>query len=344
MLALGGTVALADGAVRPAPATPAAAAGDGADDQGPGHGADEQGTRLMARVAGEAVPAGEATRGEYRAPAVEKALDVLEFMARQPDGLTQTEIALGLGRSIHEIYRILHQLERRGYLIRSRADRYRLSLKMFELAHMHAPVNRLVAAALPAMRKLVSVADQSCHLVVLNGLTVVVVAQADSPLPMRYSVALGARFPALETSSGAVLIAGMEADRAAETIDRIFAAGQAIGSRAEVEDRLALVRRNGCEVHASFAVAGCTNISLPVRDHTGTVAAALTVPFLPQKAARFDQAAVRAAATTAAAEISAALGAPESVQPLPAPADRQAAAQSASPGSRGRKQPRGCAG
>ena len=30
----------------------------------------------------------------------------------------------------------MHLLERRGYLARTRADRYRLSLKLFELAHM----------------------------------------------------------------------------------------------------------------------------------------------------------------------------------------------------------------
>lgn len=38
-------------------------------------------------------------RGEYRAPAAEKALDILEFMAAQGEALTQTEIANGLDRS-----------------------------------------------------------------------------------------------------------------------------------------------------------------------------------------------------------------------------------------------------
>ena len=74
-------------------------------------------------------------RPEYKAPAADKALDILEFMAGRPEGVTQTEISLGLGRSIHEIYRIIQLLEKRGYLIKTPADRYRLSLKLFELAH-----------------------------------------------------------------------------------------------------------------------------------------------------------------------------------------------------------------
>ena len=112
---------------------------------------------------------GESGRNEYRAPAAEKALDILELMADQSDGLTQTEIANGLGRSIHEIYRILLLLEKRGYIIRTQSDRFRLSLRLFELAHRHPPVNRLVECALPVMRELAANADQSCHLVVREG-------------------------------------------------------------------------------------------------------------------------------------------------------------------------------
>lgn len=248
-------------------------------------------------------------RGEYRAPAAEKALDILEFMAAQPEGLTQTEISVGLGRSIHEIYRILHLLERRGYLVRTEADRFHLSLKLFELAHMHAPVNRLIERALPFMRELAANIDQSCHLVVLKGLQVLVVLQIDSQLPMRYSVALGSQFPALETSSGAVLLAGLPRADRDQIVERILKSGEAAGERAEIDARLDEALTLGYEVRPSLVVEACTNISLPVRDHTGAVIAALTVPFLPQKAARFDRNTVFQKAAGAAEDISSALGA-----------------------------------
>ena len=252
---------------------------------------------------------GEGGRNEYRAPAAEKALDILEFMAGQGEALTQTEIASGLQRSIHEIYRILLLLEKRGYILRTRGDRFRLSLKLFELAHMHPPVNRLVECALPVMRDLAANADQSCHLVVREGHNVLVVLQIDSPLPMRYSVALGSHFPILETSSGAVLLAHQSrADRDA-IVERIVAAGEGLGTRAEIDVRLDEALKRGHEMRPSLAVDGCINISMPVRDHTGAVIAALTVPFLPQKAARFDRATVFQRAAQAAEKISAGLGA-----------------------------------
>jgi DNA-binding IclR family transcriptional regulator len=248
-------------------------------------------------------------RGEYRAPAAEKALDILEFMAAQGEALTQTEIANGLDRSIHEIYRILLLLEKRGFILRTGGDRFRLSLKLFELAHMHPPVNRLVECALPVMRELAANADQSCHLVVRENQNVLVVLQIDSPLPMRYSVALGSHFPIMETSSGAVLLAHQSPAERDAIVERIVAAGEGQGSRSEIEARLAEASDRGYEMRPSLAVDGCINISMPVRDHTGAVIAALTVPFLPQKAARFDRETVFARAMAAANKVSAALGA-----------------------------------
>ena len=42
----------------------------------------------------------------YRAPALDKGLDILELLARTDDGLSQAEIAKALARSPNEIYRI----------------------------------------------------------------------------------------------------------------------------------------------------------------------------------------------------------------------------------------------
>ena len=254
---------------------------------------------------------GAEARRDYKVPAAEKALDILEFMAARNEEVTQTEISLGLGRSIHEIYRVIQLLEGRGYLERTRADRYRLSLKLFELAHMHPPVNRLVDAALPVMRRLVGDTDQSCHLVVLRGSTVLVVVQVDSPLPMRYSVALGSHFPVLETSSGAVLLADLPESEREMVLAEALAQGEAGASREEIDARLAEIASLGYEMRPSLAVEGCTNISVPIRDHVGSMVAALTVPYLPQTRARFDRASVLASARGAANEISRALGAPE---------------------------------
>ena len=265
---------------------------------------------LAATELDAAEEAGEVLR-DYKVPAAEKALDILEFMASCAEDVTQTEISIGLGRSIHEIYRVIQLLEVRGYLVCTKPDRFRLSLKLFELAHRHPPVNRLIDCALPVMRVLVGLTDQSCHLVVLRDARALVVLQVDSPLPMRYSVALGSHFPAFETSSGTVLIAALPASEREDLICKIVAAGEAPESPSEIAARLQKIGRLGFEMRPSLAVEGCTNISVPVRDHLGATVAALTVPYLPQIRARFDRQSALKSAQDAAQKISRALGASE---------------------------------
>ena len=58
----------------------------------------------------------------YRAPALDKGLDILEFLADVDGGLTQAEIAKKLDRSPNEFYRMLDRLVRRGYVTRPDGD------------------------------------------------------------------------------------------------------------------------------------------------------------------------------------------------------------------------------
>ena len=77
----------------------------------------------------------------YRAPALDKGLDILELLAGEEEGLSQAEIAKALGRTPNEQYRMLERLVRRGYVARNASDRYELTLKLFGLAHFHRRTN-----------------------------------------------------------------------------------------------------------------------------------------------------------------------------------------------------------
>lgn len=147
----------------------------------------------------------EQSRKAYSVPAAEKVLDILEFMSDRPDSLSPTETAAAMGRSVHEIYRVLLVLEARGYFYkRNLSDGFRLSLKLFELAHRLPSMRRLSVSALDVMQGLAPATLQSCHLSVMSGHELLIVLQVNSPLPMRYSVMLGAKFDFSETSAGTV--------------------------------------------------------------------------------------------------------------------------------------------
>lgn len=272
----------------------------------------------------EADPAGEAEAGKrtYSVPAAEKALDIIEFLAAQPDGLTVTEIAAAMGRTVHELYRVILVLESRGYLYRrSGSDRYRLSLKLFELAHQTSSVRQLTDAALPVMQSLAPQMQQSCHLVVLSGHEALIVLQIDSPLPMRYSVMLGAKFDFAETSSGVVIYANASEPVRTE-LDAFLVSEGRVEELEQVRQRARSITSLGYEVKTSLAVGGVTNISVPVFDYLGHIVAALTVPYVPQRAAKVPLETVRDLAVEAGRRISMDLGA-GSRDPAPPPRPRR---------------------
>lgn len=247
----------------------------------------------------------------YSVPAGTKTIDVIEYMAQAQAPQTKSEIAAGIGKSIQEVYRIIQLLVARGYLVsEDNGNRFSLSMKLFSLVHTMPSVRSLSEASVGPMRRLASEVNQSCHLGVLWDAELLVVSQINSPLNMSYSVALGARFPAHETSSGLVLLAGLEPQR----LERLLAI---IESRMHTEEDIENVRKHVAEVsrvghdlRPSLMVPGITNISYPVFGLHGETLAVLTIPFLAIKRSTLPLQQTAIAASHAAQEISQAMGYP----------------------------------
>lgn len=220
----------------------------------------------------------------YTAPALEKGLDILELLAAEGEGLTQGEIAQRLGRSAPELFRMLSVLQRRGYLDRHSDGGYRLSLRMFELAHQYPPLNRLLAVALPEMQDLAETTRQSCHLVVHFDQRILVVAQVDSPEPMGFRVRMGAHFPMLmDRASPRVLAAFQSADMQERLIAEMQTNSKQRIAAGSIRTELAQLAQQGFHSAPSATAAGVTDLCAPVFDHSEVAVAALTVPYLPQK-------------------------------------------------------------
>ena len=215
----------------------------------------------------------------YSAPALEKGLDICELLSDEPDGLSVSEIAARLDRSVGELFRMLAVLQQRGYVTNSpNTGLYALTLKMFELSHRFPPVKRLTAAAGPVMRCLAYEIEQSCHLTIYYHGKCQVVVQQDPPTERTFSVRLGAEVPLVNTCSGHILLAyadEFERKRMMEKIPQHHA--QPIHD--EVEEVIAGVLRLGFEQMESPQVHGVVDIGFPVFDHTEQVAAALVVPY-----------------------------------------------------------------
>jgi DNA-binding IclR family transcriptional regulator len=241
---------------------------------------------------------------QYQAPAVDKALDILEYLSLQRGGATLKEMAEGLGRSTGEIYRVALALERRFYIYKdAETDRFTLSMRLFELSHRYPPSARLIGAALPVMERLSQEIEQSCHLGVIDGERLLVLASVDSPLSMHYRVKLGSSFPLLETSSGVLLVAFSRAEVRETLLSDLLP-----DDRGAIESRMAEIQQTDREIRPSDVIDGVMNVTAAVRDTSGKVLAALTTPHLKRRHAQLSDAEVMRQTAEAAARISHALG------------------------------------
>jgi len=216
----------------------------------------------------------------YPTPALEKGLDILELFASTPEGLTVSEAARRLSRTVSEIFRMILCLEQRGYLAQSpNKERYHLTLRLFRLAQEHPPTKRLVTEALPIMHWLSHELRQSCHLGIIDGGHVVILAQVDSPESTGFYVKMGSKVDLMHAATGHVILAHLNEDARERAIDE-WRSETKKRKPVDLDEHLAKILARGHERRASYEVAGVINISFPVLNVQGQAIAGLTVPFV----------------------------------------------------------------
>ena len=244
------------------------------------------------------------TQKQYKAPALEKGVAIIELLSETGTPMTMVEIGAALDRSKHEIYRMLVSLEGLGWLARTSDEKFFLTNRLFDIAMATPPQRNLHESALPVMRALAVDTGQSCHLAVASGSDIVIVARMESPGLIGFSVRLGHRlsFP-LSTSGLAIWYHSDEESRAelARNFKDIEASAEALKSLTKAsEDHLSdgLIERN------SALVPGIIDMSVPIlEDASSRVIAALTIPFLTSTNKASNLGAVRSSLKEAGRQI-----------------------------------------
>jgi DNA-binding IclR family transcriptional regulator len=248
------------------------------------------------------------TASRYPTPALEKGLDILELFVSEPSGLTKSDVARRLGRTISEIFRMLLCLEERGYIAQSPdSERYHLTLHLFRLAHEHPPIKRMTLQALPIMQQVAHELSQSCHLGVLNGGQVVIIAQVDSPVSPGFYVKAGAVVDLMHAATGHVILAHQSEEARARVIQTWSERNKTVPPR-DLTSHLAAIKERGYEEKDSYEVEGVINVTFPVLDEHGQAVAALTVPYIHRIGDKTTTAIVRQTLKRASSQLSQVIG------------------------------------
>lgn len=230
------------------------------------------------------------TSPNYRVPALEKGLEVLEVLANTAEPLSLSQISDMTGKTTSELFRTLNCLVDNDYVSREDVSgKYLLTLKLFELAHRHSPLDHLLQAATVPMQELARKLKESCHISIIRRNRLLVLAQANSPNKVRISVSVGATFSAANTVSGRLLLSVMP-DDAIESIlveDRDYAE-MSPAEREIFWQRLQTTRETGISTASDETFIGLQDTATLIGNPDLGITAALAVTQLTASKKRGD--------------------------------------------------------
>ncbi len=213
----------------------------------------------------------------YRAPALEKGLDILELLAAEEHPLTMSAIVTRLGRSTGELFRMIQVLEHRGYVAQG-PDGYVMTSRLFHLGLKRPPVRSLMEQALPEMRRLADQIGQSCYLAIPSGAASSVIARMEANTTVGFSVRVGYRRPMHETASGHVLYA-FQSEAKRREWEALFDPPLSDRACQQLREDTDAIRAQGFVRSESAELLGMIELAAPIM-RAGRACAVLTVPFV----------------------------------------------------------------
>ena len=206
-----------------------------------------------------------------------KGLEVLEALA-EVEEIGLSAMARQLGVSGPTLFRLLTTLAACGYVEKSAAGRYRLTLKTWELGAKAVRRIRLRDVARPFMDQLAAETQEAVHLSVLQGDGIVIIDKRDSPHPVRVDTFVGQRAPLHCSATGKAILAFAPPEIAAALPRTLARHTEAtIVDRAALDRELDAVRRAGWACNREEWRPGVCAAAVPVQHASGAVIAALSV-------------------------------------------------------------------
>lgn len=230
---------------------------------------------------------------KYVIESVDNAARLLLLLGGTPSlGVQQASEALGVAPST--AHRLFATLQHHGFVEQDPATRtYRSGPVLTELGLAALQQLDIRRVARPELERLAASLDETVHLVILRGATVLFIDCVEPLRVLRAGSRVGERLPAHVTASGKALLAALPE----ETVRELYPSDRLVGitsrtktSRRALLRELAVVREEGFAVNDGESEEEIAAVAAAVLSADGTPRGAVTVA-LP--ATRFDAAAVK---------------------------------------------------
>jgi DNA-binding IclR family transcriptional regulator len=223
---------------------------------------------------------GSSEAGSGGVQSVDRALFVLEILARLGEaGVTELAAEIGVHKST--VSRLLAALEEHEMVEQAHErGKYRLGFGILRLANAVSGRLDITQQGREICERLAAQVGETVNIAVLRSHYVVNVDQARGPTSVGSHNWVGELTPLHATSSGKILLAFMAAEARRDLLTEAGLSRFTERTMTSIDDldrQLNMVARDGYVVSVEELEHGLTAVAAPIRDHTGTVIAALSV-------------------------------------------------------------------
>ena len=228
-----------------------------------------------------------------------KLLSLLDAYTEGSAAYTLSELSRCTGLPLTTAHRLVRELERWGGLERGEDGRYRIGLRMVEVAALCPRGTGLRDVALPYMQDLYEATHQNVQLAVREGIDGVYIERIAGRAAVSVRTRIGAHWPLHATGVGLALLAyappAVQEDVLARPLKRFTP--HTITDSGQLRRVLAEVRRTGVALSDRQVDLGAYSVGAPVTGADGGCVAALSIVVAADDPARASWGpAVRAAA------------------------------------------------
>lgn len=217
---------------------------------------------------------------EYRVPAVEKGLDVLEVLAESETPLTLSEITRRTGLPKATVFAILATLRRRHYVEPDPSGRWSIGITLFGLGSSVIRRFGLRTIAAPLMREFAKQYACTVHLGIFDRGEAVYLHKEEGSTFVRFATAVGDRIPIYCTGVGMAMLAYMPADLVLEALHShppMPRTDRTITDVPKLLARLDSFRQQGFALDDEDDEPGVRCLGVPIFNEEGEVCAAISV-------------------------------------------------------------------
>ncbi len=218
-----------------------------------------------------------------------KVFSILQALGEQKN-IGVSELSQRLMMSKATTYRFLQTMKTLGYVTQEEeADRYALTLKLFELGAKSLEYVDLIGLADKEMRFISEQTNEALHLGALDDDSIIYIHKIDSNYSLRMQSRIGRRNPLYSTAIGKVLLAEREQAFIRDTLSRVTFikhTEKTLENTDQLIAELTLVKEQHYAQDNQEQEPGLRCIAAPIYDRFGTVIAGISIS-LPT--IRFDE-------------------------------------------------------